>query len=152
MDPVDLWSWGGNFGMDPVDLGSWKIKILMDLVDPGSWRRKMSVDIVGPGSRVTENVEGSCGSWILQFLFLVGSCGSWVLEFVSRTSLLVTPSNTSRVRETPAPVFGCMSIRRKPQALRDLDCTLGWSVFTLCQKCVLPPSNIPHFESLNTMC
>ena len=43
----------------------------------------MSVDLVDPGSRVTGNVNGSCGSWILKFLFFVGSCGvdlgSWNL-------------------------------------------------------------------------
>ena len=47
----------------------------MDLVDPGSW--------------VTGNVDGSCGSWILNFVFVFGSCGSWILEFRSRPSLMV---------------------------------------------------------------
>lgn len=49
----------------------------MDLVDPGSW--------------VTGNVDGSCGSWILNFVFVFGSCGSWILEFRSRPSLVLCP-------------------------------------------------------------
>ena len=59
---------------------------------------KMSVNHVNPGSWVTGNVDGSCGSCILTFLFVVGSCGSWILEFRSHPSLTLT-----RVAESESP-------------------------------------------------